>query len=698
VAGLITVHGSTSRSAVLTFVHLFAVVLCIGAAPFPARANEQETFGPLVLLNGGYSTALLIHNKTIDSAITVHPYVVVAGEEITLDDVALGPKTTATVALTSALRQKGVLLPKAASVILRYSFKFPGAIDGVADITRDHFPGSVTLRLLHRTQVRGLVDEAILPAGTAAGDSLLAMQNTSNGPRRVTIRLSSPTRNDNITDVTLAAHEVRTLDLARALAAVKMPESDELAGIVVTKDGAPGDVVIAGVAFDPVSRHAQRFNFTDLAHSEHHRVLRAQFVLLGAQNSDFELPANASFASFLTLRNTSDNVVSVRPLLKRVIDGNTAVTELRPFTLQPQEVRRIDLADEQRQGRIPADFRIGTIEVPYSGPPGHVLGELAGFDTAGSGVTIDSWMTTHESEAIAGMGWTVAGDAQTLLSLTNCNQFPDVFTINFYANDALVYGMKVSLAGGSIALLNLRQLVRQHVADDAGRYLPAATGTFDVHGSVGSRSSLRLERLTLNGSVDDQIVTPFMLPDGDVRVAGINSSSDASSDSSSFPPPQTTVTASLTTTAVWTDNGHTDETDWTDYSSNGSSLVVQQPPGPTVTVSMDVDSPGDGGSVIARFIDPCDIQASFVATIAFGLPRTAYVYDHEDFPFCFWRPTCTNLCTDSPYYVSIIASDATECFDPPASYVQCVGLSINGRCVIHQAVCTHQASPGYCSP
>ncbi|HEX8411543.1 MAG TPA: hypothetical protein VF883_22005 [Thermoanaerobaculia bacterium] len=176
----------------------------------------------------------------------------------------------------------------------------------------------------------------------------------------------------------------------------------DAAAVRVTNSGSPGDVTAAGAITDPSRRYSARIRFSDLAHGEHNRTLRAQFLLLGAQEPSWGLRTNATFTAKCALRTPTEQLKVAHPRVKWLENGISREARLASIGLQPHGLRILDLTAAHSKGEIPAAFRIGSFEVSYEGGTGHLLAQLTSIDST-TGFALDDSMTSHESHAVAGM-------------------------------------------------------------------------------------------------------------------------------------------------------------------------------------------------------------------------------------------------------------------------------------------------------
>ena len=439
------------------------------------QADTQQLFGPYFAASETQSSQLLLHNKRGDAEISASAYLLVsAGRRALIARRVLRPKESTMIAIDAALLRSLGVRTSEGGILIEYEFDEPQALDASMAVLR-RGGGRYTMPVLRRDQIRGTVQEAVMHIPGPEARAFLAVQNTATSPRTATITVQGSRETLTMEPLTLEPLQSAIIALDSALARTGATTA---AAIRLTNSGSSGDVIVTGAVTDARTRYAARLRFHDLAHGEHSRIVRAQFLVLGPQDRALGFPAGTSFRAVCTLRNPLTAPRTVRPRVKWLEGTVMREAFLEPVRLAPHEVRVIDLSAAQQQGAIPSSFHIGVLEVPYDGDEGHILAQLTSVDAA-TGLVLDDWMTSHESHAIAGMQWSVDEQRQTLISITNAGPKTDRFSVQLYTAAGTVDLPPVVLAGGEIALLNFRALHAQHS-------FGTSTGTFSVRGSYGS--------------------------------------------------------------------------------------------------------------------------------------------------------------------------------------------------------------------
>lgn len=660
------------------------VILSISGA-----AETQRMYGPYFVADGSHTSRLLIHNKRGDRPVSAKAYASLGSERILLDELTLAPKQSRAIVID---RHSTGRASASGSLVLEYDFFEPQPLD--ASVMVQHRSGSrYVVPLFRRDQIRGNVQEAVILVAGPSARAFVAVQNTTNSPRTANIDVVGNGSSVRAASVLLepGASQVVFVDSLLAKAGAR-----DAAAIRVTNSGSPGDVTAAGAVTDPRQRYSARIRFNDLAHGEHNRTLRAQFLLLGTQEPSWGLPTTATFTAKCALRNPTEQVKIAHPRVKWLENGISREAHLASIRIQPHEVRILDLTGAQAKGEIPAAFRIGSFEISYEGGSGHLLAQLTSIDST-TGFALDDSMTSHESHAVAGMEWAADDENQTLISITNAAPRPDSLAVELFTATGSVHLPPLALASGELALLDVRALALTHGA--------GSSGTFTVRGVHGSRSAFRLERLIITPSrmtsdigqeVHDGPVA-YVDVDGEERVLWIRTDVSQPPEEEYLPTQdEAYVTLDLTTTARWSSGtATTNETDTTEYVTDDTAMLsIKPPPVPQVTIV--IRRPPTIGELRARFYDPCANNYLLIDVLRFGLPASAYqIFDSRSYPICHWAAICSGTCSSS--MITSMAVNTPACVPAGAPYIQCFGMTVNGRCIVRNGICHYQGVPGYCS-
>ncbi|HYC92923.1 MAG TPA: hypothetical protein VEO54_27205 [Thermoanaerobaculia bacterium] len=354
------------------------VFLIFLACSIPAAAELQQIYGPYFAADQAHTSRLLIHNKRIDLQVPLKVYLLVGeGERVLIAAAILQPKESRAFELNAQLLRAARRSESAGGVLVEYDFFEKQAVDG-SILVRKRDGSHYVVAMFRRDQIRGTVQEAVFATASPAARAFVALQNTSTFPRSVTIEAEGRHDGTSIRKVDIEPQTTQVIWLDAALARTGAHQG---AAVRVTNSGGPGDVVAAGAVVDPNGAYAARIRFNDLAHGSHSRILRAQFLFLGPQDSDLGLPSGANYVSRCVVRNASDLERVIRPLVKWLDGPTMREARLPPQRLRPHEVRILDLTEAQNRGEIPAAFRFGVLEIPYDGPRSNCAAARSHYST-----------------------------------------------------------------------------------------------------------------------------------------------------------------------------------------------------------------------------------------------------------------------------------------------------------------------------
>jgi hypothetical protein len=153
------------------------------------------------------------------------------------------------------------------------------------------------------------------------------------------------------------------------------------AGLRITSDGKPGDIIAEGFILNRKTRFAKRIPFLDMAVHFHDNVLRTDFLYLGRQPLEYGFPNNTSFNSVAVI-NLTDSTMKVTPV---IVSGKGMATQritLPDIMIQNPNTALLDLNAAQEKGLIPISFHSGGLELHFSGN-GSIIADLFTQDEQG---------------------------------------------------------------------------------------------------------------------------------------------------------------------------------------------------------------------------------------------------------------------------------------------------------------------------
>jgi hypothetical protein len=171
---------------------------------------------------------------------------------------------------------------------------------------------------------------------------------------------------------------------------------------------------------------------------------------------------------------------------KSIADGPPKIEEARTVTMQPKEVRLLELS-----GLPTSSGLTGSVVVASSGKPGDVVSSLTSFAaTTGDHLSVEG----HDANTIENGGkhpWVIddsTGSDATLV-MFNHSLSSQPFTVNV-ASRGVLWTKSYTLLSMQTMNLNLKRLIGDQTKDDRGQLLPAsarsgAISWFTPKGGVG---------------------------------------------------------------------------------------------------------------------------------------------------------------------------------------------------------------------
>ena len=665
-------------------------------APTPLPQKQpfnQEMFGMYFLRGRGFTSKLIIHNQRIDTPITVTPVLLVdKGREITLDQITVAANRSLTVDINQALNVRREKNVKSGGLVLRYSFYETGAIDATVIINHPRDKLSLMSPVMAQAEYMSNAQEGVFWIPDKQTGAFIAVQNTSSQPRLVRPTLFVSGRQIRLSKITLAPRETTFIDLKSSLSNI----TDNAAGAIrLVNDGNPGDVMAEGGLVNHTTGFSKRISFMDPSLHFYDNTLRANFLFLGEPPVELGFPSRVSFRAACALHNTSAVRVKVRPVVKYLDGSALRQVRLPDITLKSRRVALIDLFEAQRNGAIPEDFRTGTLELNIDGPDGSVIAELTNLDVGG-GYVLGSSFSGHPSRGVGGTFWRIDGDWQSIITLTNAATTEDDISVELFYEGGSYRLPMITVAGGGIAFINLKELQNRGMPDAQGNLLPvtATSGSFCVKGSNELHSAISMERLIFNSLTSECVVI-----DGtnDHYVTSIA----LQAGQPSSPVPQDTeakniqVSLPLITIARWNDGSFSNQTFEASYSSNNTAFATVS--GPLAKVFINTDSIAASAQVKSVLTGYGCARGSFASVqilFTVGERLSAYVNVGTENNRCLWTKTCDGKCTVERYTTNSLNG---RCFTPPNGFRQCVDMVAGGFCVLHRVICVGLSAPGICT-
>lgn len=464
-------------------------------------STTHEIFSTFFIARQGYKSEILLQNLRLDAQLTVTPALLVSRGEVSLDPVTMPPHSTAVVDINAALLAHG-LSDTQGAVVVHYEFPATGAINALvrsSDETHYLYLNSVAWGL---EEFMGTTLDAVLWAPDDGTQGFISIVNTSKEPRRVRSSFVIEGRSEKQADIDIGPRQARLLPIDGLVARSRVTG----AGIHMTFDGMPGDIMVQGTLLKEQNGFAKSIHFMDKSLHFPGTSLRSHFLLLGAQPPADGFPPGISFRSVVALRNIDSVPVEVTPTIRYLQDDFVKSVTLKPIALEAGQSRVIDFLEQQRSGFLPPDLNQGTLELTPNTSLNSVIGELFTFSEQGGGYASGSYFRAFPARGTESI-WRTDGTFQTTIMLQNTAADEDQVTLKFFS-DSSTYTKILKLPAGAITKINVKDLKLNVVPDQNGHLIPETYGTFSLTGAHGPRSALTFNVLIHSTSESDYIGDP----------------------------------------------------------------------------------------------------------------------------------------------------------------------------------------------
>lgn len=464
-------------------------------------STTHEIFSTFFIARQGYKSEILLQNLRLDAQLTVTPALLVSRGEVSLDPVTMPPHSTAVVDINAALLAHG-LSDTQGAVVVHYEFPATGAINALvrsSDETHYLYLNSVAWGL---EEFMGTTLDAVLWAPDDGTQGFISIVNTSKEPRRVRSSFVIEGRSEKQADIDIGPRQARLVPIDGLVARSRVTA----AGIHMTFDGMPGDIMVQGTLLKEQNGFAKSIHFMDKSLHFPGNSLRSHFLLLGAQPPADGFPPGISFRSVVALRNIDSVPVEVTPTIRYLQDDFVKSVTLKPIALEGGQSRVIDFLEQQRSGFLPPDLNQGTLELTPNTSLNSVIGELFTFSEQDGGYASGSYFRAFPARGTESI-WRTDGTFQTTIMLQNIAADEDQVTLKFFS-DSSTYTKILKLPAGAITKISVKDLKLNVVPDQNGHLIPETYGTFSLTGAHGPRSALTFNALIHSASESDYIGDP----------------------------------------------------------------------------------------------------------------------------------------------------------------------------------------------
>ena len=215
----------------------------------------------------------------------------------------------------------------------------------------------------------------------------------------------------------------------------------------------------------------------------------------------------------MVLRNTGTQSIAVIPRFIPAPGDPNNFIDLPSTTLEPDEIKNIDIASFKAAVSGRSEFDRVSIQVLNSGPNGSLIGALNGVDEI-TGMTYDVPLRDIGAmrNSTGAYPWRLDHDVRTVVSITNIAAAPSgVYVQINYPGGPYVLDPK-HMAAGETLVFDLRKIRDEQVPDRNGHTIPLSVngGQFkwSIHGPGSGRLIGRAEMLSSSQEVSSSYSCP----------------------------------------------------------------------------------------------------------------------------------------------------------------------------------------------
>jgi hypothetical protein len=298
----------------------------------------------------------------------------------------------------------------------------------------------------------------------------------------------------NTYHVSIGPHETKMVDLAE----IKFATSST-GGIYVIHDGLPHSVAVNAALYDDAAGYSahlpilprERDPVPDNWHKTDNPFYSALGLMAGAADPMLSFPAGTVFNPYASVRNISDQPVTVTPTLSWMADGASHTWQSAALTAPPHRTVALDV-----QGLLASaglkDFN-GSFNLSFetSAAVGDLLLSSGSVDKKNTYVFEVVPRGTGESAAKTLSYWSTANGDDTMFTVWNPADEPQdfIFTL-FYSGGHYLYPLHLNAR--SSFTFNASQLIHNQIPDSEGNVIPLGIreGSAEISGTQGEQQHI----------------------------------------------------------------------------------------------------------------------------------------------------------------------------------------------------------------
>jgi hypothetical protein len=409
--------------------------------------------------------------------------------------------------------------------------------------------------------------DGVVWAPTENTEGFISVTNASTVSHVVNITFLSKGSSEQPVQVDVPPRQTRRVSINALLAQTRKTG----AGIHIEYAQAPseeypGAILVEGQLFNKKTGFAKNIHFMDKALPPT-GTLRSHFLLLGRQPVEDNFPTNVSFRSVAAIHNIDGVPVKITPAVKFLRSDVVQMIVLPTRLINIHDTLLIDFNEEQKAGRLPADFSQGSLELTPDSGRASIVGELFNFSQNG-GFVVGPSFNSYPTRATSSI-WRTDGSFQTTIMVENTADADDSVTIHLYSEHGQ-YTKSFPIASGKLLKINLKDLQQKDISDDSGHLLVDTSGVLSLIASHSTRSKLSYDKIVHSADESDYVGLPLSACD---FVSSIGMWIDTSG----------TMPFAVMKTYYWTQSGPEDSVQtgstssnpsWTHITNNGSGDFV----------------------------------------------------------------------------------------------------------------------------
>ncbi|HEY2915036.1 MAG TPA: hypothetical protein VGK21_16840 [Candidatus Angelobacter sp.] len=573
-----------------------------GPSPFgrphdPSPVSTHEKFASF-LAGEDFKSVLLLENVRPDLPITFTPTLILNSGEVPLGPVVVAAHSTATVDISAILKERG-FADKRGTVSIRFDFSSYGP--GIAVVQMRDDKHHVYLNSYAQSSEEywgGTTYDGVVWAPHESTQGFIAITNASGETHSVRLAFFVNGRREQQPEIQILPRHISIVPIDELLTRSRKAG----AGIHIeytqgTDEEYPGAILVEGQLFNQKTGFAKNIHFMDKVLPPT-GTLRSHFLFLGRQPVEDNFPAGILFRSVAAIRNIENAPVTVTPTVKFLRNQALQTVTLPPRLLGAAESALIDFSEEQKAGRLPADFTQGSLELTPDTGHNSIVGELFNFSQTG-GFVVGPSFTSYPTRSTSSI-WRTDGSFQTTIMAANTADIADRVKVRLFSEHGQ-YIKTFDMPAGQLIKINLRDLQQNSVPDDNGAFLVDTSGIMSLIADHGTKSKISYDKIIHSADQSDYVGLPANPCDYVTTIAMWIDNSTASN-----PMP-------VMKTYYWTQSGEQDSPQGGSSSSNtslaqisnngGGDMVTFTVPndGQTHTVNISPPFPQE----LTQFCDAC---------------------------------------------------------------------------------------------